>query len=403
MSIEGIGRRRPQQDIEKDIQQGQEDFVFEQHQRNAAALIELARPIDERDKALTGRKMEDYMYESAIMQDELFPQDGNILNIGDPWQTLDRQGITNLEYATGEEASFVSNAEVFFKMLEKQFTAIEHEIKYIATIQPKVAESIRWKLNSLREFLQMGLSVQDYPKIAQVAQQIAREFAELVPDVYNRYPNPWYAAIDIARGFSDLHLTEKVIQPILDKEAIERKGLTEKGEQELRRQLIEKYRGQKKYKESELVKGAFPNTDFDNNSFDRITASWSISAHMFGVMDAKHFSTTWKETDRLLRKDGAAYFWPINYQFDDPSELFNSVETYTKAGGMVGVIVSQGDNQEKRVIWYNQDNADTIARNWYKVQTLVVLSRRHNSETMQRVENNLFNENIATVEANYAA
>ncbi len=336
MGVEGMGRLRPRQEVEKEILQGKEDFVFEQHQRNAMALIELARPIDERDKALTGRRMENYVQESGVMQAELFPENGFVLNIGDPWQTLDRKGITTLEYETGDEASFISEEVYFFDTLEQKYSAIEDEIGYIVKVRPEVAKSIQWKLNALREFQKIGLSVSDYPKQAQVAQEIVRELAQLVPEIYERYPNAWYAAVHVARGFSDIHLNETVIKPKIDREVIMQKGLSEKEEHELRRQLINEHRGQKKYTESELVKGAFPHTDFADDSFDRITASWSISAHMFGVMDAKHFSTTWDETDRLLRKDGAAYFWPMNYYFDDPAELLNSVQEYTQSGGQVG-------------------------------------------------------------------
>ncbi len=382
-----MGRRRSQADVQKETFQGGEDAEYEAHQRRASALIEFARPIDEHDKALTGRRMEHYQDESGVTKEELFPEEGHILNIGDPWQKLDRKGITTLEYETGDEASFITDEETFFHVLPSIYEVILDEITYLSSIDPEIAHSLSWKVKALQEF-SLQVSLEDYPKQASLAQEIVKEIGSLSPKVYDRYPNAWYSAIHIARGYNDLFLEKKVIQPTLQKEIIARKGLTNDEIKDIRRQIIERYRGGKRYHDAELVKGAFPHTDFDDHSFERITASWSISAHMFGVMDAGHFATIWNEVDRLLKRDGMAYFWPPNYHCVDPSELLKSLHEYVHSGGVAGFIM-HNDSGFQRIIWLDDRTDDDVMHNWMSVMTLFVGSRRNTKKVKMRVEQGL--------------
>lgn len=396
MNIEGMGRRVSKRDVQDQVREGEQEYLRQSHERRASEFLELARPIDERDKALTGRRIDDYVRESGLSADELFPENGRILNIGDPWQTLDREGVINLEYETGEEASFISDENYFLSTLGYSFDEIGNEIFHIKEQQPKLADVLEKKLIHLQELVNEEINVNNFPAISGLAQDIVQEIGGLVPKYYARFPDAWYSAVHIARGFSDLHLLKTVIEPAIVREAVQKKGLTTQQEAELKRQLIEEHRGRSKYTSSELVKGAFPNTDFEDGSFDRITASWSISAHMFAVMDARHFDTTFKEIDRLLRKDGAAYFWPMNYWYDHPDELLESAEKYAQSGGAVGFFLKDNDSSE--IVWYGNRDAGRVEGAWNNVQTFIVLGRGYGASTKKRIEKNVVANDPDTVE-----
>ena len=344
------------------------------------------RPVNEDRKALTGRRIEDYVNGSLINKDELFPDGAYVLNIGDPWQRLDKDGVVTLEYETGEEASFVSNKELFFEFLPTELDVIHMEAGFLEQSYPEMMQSIEWKCRALEQFQEQGLTVADYPKQAVVATSIAEDLASLIPQLYDRFPNAWYAAVAIARGFNDLYLNATVIEPTMQRESVARKGLTEDQERDIRRNLIAEHRGGKKYAKSELVKGAYPHTDFDDHIFDRIVASWSISAHMFAAMSASDFMNVWDETDRLLQKDGAAYIWPLSYYFHNPDELMDSVERYQASGGCIGFIEGWGNELgEQELLWSDEVDVSRLSRYWDNMITAVVLGRGYSQKTKQRV------------------
>ena len=87
-------------------------------------LVDVVREVDAPQKALSGRKPEQYAEESGIPLEELFPEGKEILNIGDPWQTLDLEGVTSVDYEFGEEAEFVRDPEFFLNFLSERTRAV---------------------------------------------------------------------------------------------------------------------------------------------------------------------------------------------------------------------------------------------------------------------------------------
>lgn len=72
--------------------------------------------IDPRLKALTGRTPEIIEEETGLPPEELFPEDKDILYVGDPWQKMglerdNRRMIIDCEF--GEMASFVDDRTEF--------------------------------------------------------------------------------------------------------------------------------------------------------------------------------------------------------------------------------------------------------------------------------------------------
>lgn len=85
-------------------------------------------------------------------------------------------------------------------------------------------------------------------------------------------------------------------------------------------------------KRAHILKGMFPFTDkiFEDNKFDRILASWSISTHMFHNMDYKDLVNTWKEMDRILKRGGKVIMFPVKFGFDMEKEIRETLLLYNQ-------------------------------------------------------------------------
>ena len=58
---------------------------------------------------------------------------------------------------------------------------------------------------------------------------------------------------------------------------------------------VEEIRLKKVPKQANVVEAIFPELPFAPASFDRFVASWSISAHTFGVLNEAGFRGYWEE------------------------------------------------------------------------------------------------------------
>jgi hypothetical protein len=395
MKHEGMGKRYPKQDITHDINRAiEEDHPAAEQQRNAQRLIERHIDHDRAYKALTGRRIAQYEVESGITESELFPEGASILNIGDPWQTLDRVGVTTLEYETGDEHSFVSAREEAAFLEDVPYLLDELRRNITAEIPTQYTEQINVLHTTLAEFaslVETPPALDTYPTLAILAQTLTDTIRSFVPSVFERYPNMWYTARALGRGFEDIYLDKTTIIPAIEQAAFDQKGMSEQERQALRQRLIAEHRTPAIYTESTLIKGAFPDTPFEDHSFDRITSSWAISAHMFSDMSKSEFGTLWTEIDRLLTTEGAAYIWPMNYARMDTKAFVESIRTYMKKRGHVGIIPNSSYYEKSSIQWIKDVYRDLLPYvEDNSIETLIVLGTQWTPDTKKRIENHLY-------------
>lgn len=398
MKYEGMGRRFPPKDIRRDsFQQGHEtkDVLFD---RVKAQVVRDLLLVDQEGKALTGRKIDQYEDESGIKENELFPEGARVLNIGDPWQVLDKEGVVNLEYETGEEADFVQNPDRFLDSVSPELEQMTLLVKWIEESDEEFAGELAWRIRSVQEYVERGVSLEDYERVAKVLYDITRLISEHHgnDDGRGNSKELWYAAMRLARGFEDISYTKNVIEPAITKEVLKQRGLSDEDEEVLRHQLIEEFRGKKKYRHAEPVKGAFPDTPFEDKSFDRVVASWSVSAHMFGAMEVPQFRVVWQELDRIIKKDGAAYLWPLDYGSKDGENIALTLQEHRQSGGDVGILHwfpygGFSGTEKPNIEWIDDVEMDDLPGKLMSCQTLVFLPRGTQDSVRRRIESSLLN------------
>jgi len=389
---ESMHKPHSERDRKRDLNREWLDETTERYDRERQDVINAVLRTDQKDKALTGRRVEQYEMESGIKESELFPRDGQVLNIGDPWQVMDRSGVVNLEYETGEEADFLLDSELFSQYLLEDINKCLEKIERISLYEPALGKELAWRIKGVREFAE-GMSLDDYPKQAQVLYDALRLLGEShradTEDVMRR--ELWYAIMRLARGLEDIHHTKTVIEPAIDEAERNRSDMTPERRADLVSSLISDFRGGKKYKQAELVKGAFPLTDFDDQSFDRIVASWSLSVHMFSKMNATQFETTFLEMGRLLKPDGVAYLWPLLYCQFEKEEMEQGFLAYRAHGGTVGLLLGYG--RQSDVVWLDEDPGHFFAELQRADKLMVLpLGTRSRKETKNRVDEALIRE-----------
>ncbi|MEK9156609.1 MAG: class I SAM-dependent methyltransferase [Patescibacteria group bacterium] len=392
MQNEGMGRRFSRKDVAHDLEEQRYDAVDAAFDRLKAQVIKDLLSVDQKGKALTGRKAEQYEDESGIIKTELFPEGAHILNIGDPWQVLDKEGVVNLEYETGEEADFVYDSERFLNSVLEELEEMQGGVENMRPYDASFASELAWRVNAVKEHVQSGIKPEDYPKQSKILYDITRIIGEHYgnDDSHGASREWWYAAMRLARGFEDVYYVKTVINPAIEKEIVQKRGISEEEREVLVRRLIGEFRGKKKYKHAEMVKGAFPDTPFMDHSFDRIIASWSISAHMFGVINKGQFAVVWKELDRILKQNGAAYIWPLDYWTGlGGNEMAMTLREHRAKGGDAGCIFLDV-TADPRIEWIDdvKDDSD-LAYNLTRSQTLVFLPRGFKREAKKRVAQSL--------------
>lgn len=414
MRHEGMGRRYSDRDWRIDEEDQRQQAVREQKQQKNRQLVKDLLAIDMEGKALTGRKMDAYVENACVQARELFPDEADILNIGDPWQTIDRDRVINLEYETGGVSSFTfgknafgeSRGELFPHLLQENLRYMGESIFSLRDDFPALYNELYWRYNAVQETYKRH-TIHDYPRMAKILNDMRRILGERKKDpstednddTYNNgnvLRDLWYSTSHLARGLEDIYYVKTVIEPrVAQEDQSIIGGLSEQERAELIARLVEDFRGQKTYEFSELKKGVFPDTDFADKSFDRILASWSISAHMFGVMNERQFDTVFDEFDRLIKKDGAAYIWPVGYHFADKVPFLSALSRYCLSGG-AAALISEG-NDGPSIMWLDpRTNIDDFAlqAELYVTRSLVLLPRDHNPYSKKRIAGSLYDRYV---------
>lgn len=333
-------------------------------------MAELARAVDSRRKALTGRTPESIEEETGIPTEYMFPEDAKILYIGDPWQRMGREldeshgsKLTILDYEYGEVASFVDDEGEFMENMRCRSNNLiaelesrlgedaaeiygEEDAKWLADFYELVRraiaisttaesdeeyalaseawgdarEHIEKKYKEEVEKQQLGTEPGDAPTEEPYENT---DLAELIIDY-------WYDCVYCECGFKDILDWRNIIRPKLVALEKELQDLSEEDRARIisreKRDLIEERRLKKHTKESIVVEAIFPLLPFRDEAFDIVVASWSISAHVFGELDEDGFEVFWDELHRVLADQGEAFIFPLNYHYRVDETIIDSLE-----------------------------------------------------------------------------
>lgn len=192
----------------------------------------------------------------------------------------------------------------------------------------------------------------------------------------------WYLALDVIRGFNDLpDYYEKVEPDIVD--LLEEEQEKERKEKEAAGEIFEEWSDEKieefysdhyrkfsdkirpkrerQPEESSVIRGAFPSLPFKEKSFDSFVASWSLSTHFFKELDEEKFGLCWEEMMRILKSDGEAFIFPLNWNFDDEQKekMIESLQEFSKKNPQFLWELWMGENQ-KIVLGNDINLADTL-------------------------------------------
>ena len=140
----------------------------------------------------------------------------------------------------------------------------------------------------------------------------------------------WYDCVYGERGFRDTLDWKNIIEPKVKALESDLKGLPEAEKNKeiasATKSWIEEIRLHKRTESSNVLEAVFPQLPFKDASFDRMVASWSISAHVFAELDETGFEVLWDETQRILKEGGKAYIFPLNYYYEVDSTIISSLE-----------------------------------------------------------------------------
>lgn len=351
-SREGMGRPIPERDQRRDLEEQTRETGDLAQEIRRDRIADRVEEIDRYQKALTGRRAEDYARESGLEVGILFPEGKEVLNVGDPWQTLDLPGVTSIDYEFGEEAEFVRDEPAFLAELPHVLRSAIEQLRLQSETgdveEAKLASVLIEELEAQRPAMEQAVP-DDYVPLADICRALHQRISALresrgadqgdVRRAASGLREAWYGLVHLERGFRDSDLVRNVIEPTLNAKIITER-LSGQEREELFRQLVEQHRFVKRTKHARILKATFPDVPFEPDSFDRIVASWSLSTHMFPEMSAEEFTVYWNKFDELLRAGGAAYLWPIYGGF---GALTKTLEAYAASGGRAEAILRHGD------------------------------------------------------------
>jgi len=354
-------------------------------------VAETVMEVDPLGKALTGRTPERLEDETGIPKEELFPDGKDVVYIGDPWQRMgterDNPHTFIVDYEFGETAEFIDNPEAF---LDRMLPAVSGDSADDGELALPVGNSCRQHgeyqlagekedLTSrqkkwLEQFLELikkandltrkldRKKFEDFGPVADAWGE-ARFFIEttykqemadteeslpsFVGDPRREYDplsefrkQAWYDCVYAERGFRDIPDWLTKVEPRLKERRIELETAG-KDEEEIektlktaRKILIDHLRLRRKPEEANVIQAVFPELPFRDGSFDRLVASWSISAHVFSHLDRTGFNACWQEIRRVLKDEGKAYIFPLDYEQIDEEEFFASLREFAEKTGL---------------------------------------------------------------------
>lgn len=140
----------------------------------------------------------------------------------------------------------------------------------------------------------------------------------------------WYNCIFGERGFKDIPDWNNIIEPKVDALKNKIQDLPEDEQNKIiqnnTRGWIEEIRLKKDTENVNVVEAIFPQLPFKSESFDRIVASWSLSAHVFAKLTEEEFEVFWDESYRVLKDKGEMYIFPLTFHYYVDDTLLNSLD-----------------------------------------------------------------------------
>lgn len=353
----------------------QEHIEREYGQTAEAPPPDLARRAKDADivsKRLTGRTPERIAEETGIPRERIFPAEGAILYVGDPWQRMgreiDEKRLTIIDYEFGETASFVTDNEDFRRYGHAAGEMLLDSIAKWQKDEETMSEDERSWLERFEALVETAHALSDtaaYPqhpsaaaewegyKKAKEAWSMVRTFIEEThrqereqggrtggdPGDSNGgnaiswfRREAWYRSVEAERGFGDIPDWHVAVLPRIEAKRQElaaagmNAGMINEELQRFTKMWIDEIRLTKKPERANVLEAIFPELPFREASFDRFVASWSISAHAFDEMDAKDFAECWREIHRVLKPGGEAFIFPIRADMLDRSVFVETLE-----------------------------------------------------------------------------
>lgn len=270
----------------------------------------------------------EYVRDSIKKEDNSDKEKENIAELEELYKLVD----TAWQMSRAEDLDFYEN---FYNFDDHGGEEREDKKKKLDEEYKKIADA--WK--EARIFIEkkhnQDKTLKDETEIEQEEKAGESEFFDELSDLEILYKEAWYKCVNGERGFRDVADWHNIIIPKMD-DALEKikqgkGGQLSEGEfddfvEKYSRKFIDEIRLKKRTDLAEVLQARFPELPFKDKSFDRFVASWSISAHIFARMNKEEFNLCWEEIARVLAKDGEAYIFPLNYYFDDKSEMLDSLQ-----------------------------------------------------------------------------
>lgn len=378
------------------LEDGRES-VIDLKQDNTIRIADLIYETDPYQKALTGRTPQRIEKETGIPKENIFPEGKKILYVGDPWQRMgkeiDNPNLTIIDYEYGDIASFITNNDEFRVSIERKANELLTNIERMNR-EYKISEKESQWMNEFRVLVEdayhntidaKDLSGYSLPADAWAAAKkfiedsYKKEIEELdikehsEPGDPAKYASPlsifrtksWYDCVYGERGFRDIPEWQNVIIPKLNEKRRELISNGVKGE-ELEKQMsqwkrgyIEDSRLMKVPEKANVVEAVFPELPFTNASFDRFVASWSISAHSFEHFEPDDYMKSWEEILRVLKKDGEAYIFPLQFSYYEDNGLHQALLDISKIKGVNWQLYDEygeptDDVEFARTLWFKK-------------------------------------------------
>ncbi|MBI2415632.1 MAG: methyltransferase domain-containing protein [Candidatus Kerfeldbacteria bacterium] len=294
---------------------------------SVAALQEKIRKTNEGLKRINGHSAE---YVAASLErsvEEVFPSDGRTVYVGDPWQKLDRKGVVIVDYEFGPVVEFQADRDVYLEVLGSRLRSIAWRVSEQADSPAQIFLKREFAVAEQLYETARTQQLTEYERISnqflelkqRIEQEIERETDGKEHDPLHALNatvrDLWYVAVQGARAVDVLDWATELDEPYRQFAENLPKRLSEKDRekklQEKRRQLIESIRFEKTAKEAEVVQAMFPFLPFDDATFDRFVAFWSISTYVFEHLESGELTRYWEEIYRLLKPGGKAYIAPL--------------------------------------------------------------------------------------------
>ena len=283
---------------------------------------------------------------------------------------IDDNRLVIVDYEYGETASFIRDKNRFKQDISHRSENLLHKLTSLRTYRTLTPDESSW-LDSFETIIQQArLSIENLDNISQYPEAASQwlKAKEYIDEAYRKQQtngdagdktqicddisyfrtDAWYDCVLGERGFRDLYDWEHIIMPKVkqkEQELSHKQDITEEEKQTIIdswiRTWINEIRLEKKPAKAHVVVGVFPQLPFKDKHFDRMVASWSISAHLFAYLDHDQFMVCWKETARVLADEGEAFIFPLTYEDIDQETILNSLY---EAQHMYGITFELLDN-----------------------------------------------------------